>query len=110
MLAGHLKSVEETSDADGPCKLGLGLGYSREKGGEIVYCVDVIFLHDIGYLLRVGDVDDLGGTALGEFPFGRSGGNVSAHHVSVAVDTAQLHNQFGSDLAGASDHKYILHC
>ena len=84
----HFESVEKTSYSDRPCELRFGFGYSREKGGEIVDCVDIVFLYDIGDLLWIGYVDNFSGTALGKYPFGRCGGNISTHHVAVAIDAS----------------------
>ena len=104
VLPRDLKNIHESVYLDVPCQLRLPFRDSREQGGEIVDCVDVVLLHDAQKLLTVADISLLGGTALKQNTLWLSTFDVAGDNVALRVHIPDFHCQLRTDLSGRTYH------
>ena len=87
-LTGYFQAVDEGAHADVPAEHRVGLGLCREDGGEVVDRVDVVFLHRVGDVLRVGGVDLAGGAGLRQRTL-QGIYHISGNHIVGSVNCTQ---------------------
>ena len=84
--------------------------WMAQQGRQVEDGIDVVLQHNGGDLLAVRHVADFIRTALFQDARGLGTGNIAGHNMLVAVNAAQFHRQFGTDLTGSSDNQDIFHC
>ena len=106
VLTSHFERVHQCAHIDIPRHLGILLANGREESDEVKYCVDLVASYGRCVSDRIESIQHLERTLLAQtFAIAHIGCN----HIVSAVDFAQVHGQFRTDLATCTDDKYSFH-
>ena len=106
VLTSHFERVHQRAHIDIPRHLGIALTNCREQSDEVKDGVDLVACYGRGVSDGIECVQHLERTLLAQtFAIAHIGCN----HIVSAVDFAQVHGQFRTDLSACTDDKNTFH-